>query len=142
MSVTLRSFAKINLGLAIGPSRPDGFHALATVYQTIALHDLVTVTALPAATTRITLSSNDERVPLDSRNTAWKIVERALAVSGVAAQVAIHIEKRLPVQGGLGAGSANAAAALLGLERELGVSLSEKTGCGLGRRWARMCLCS
>ena len=52
------------------------------------------------------------------------MVERALAVLGLTAEVEIHIEKRLPVQGGLGAGSANAAAALLGLERELGVALS------------------
>ena len=124
MSVTLRSFAKINLGLAIGPARPDGFHALTTVYQTIALHDLVTVTAARAESTRISLTSNDHRVPLDGRNTAWKMVERALAVLGIAAEVTIHIEKRLPIQGGLGAGSANAAAALLGLEQELGIALS------------------
>jgi 4-diphosphocytidyl-2-C-methyl-D-erythritol kinase len=123
MSVTLRSFAKINLGLAIGLARPDGYHALATVYQTIALHDLVTVAARRAQATRITLTSNDERVPTDERNTAWKMVEK-VAVLGIAAEVEIHIEKRLPVQGGLGAGSANAAAALLGLERELGVALS------------------
>jgi len=124
MAVTLRSFAKINLGLAIGSSRPDGYHALATVYQTVALHDLLTVVAKRAAATRIALTSNDERVPTDACNTAWKMVERALAVLGVTAEVEIHIEKRLPVQGGLGAGSANAAAALLGLERELGVALS------------------
>jgi 4-diphosphocytidyl-2-C-methyl-D-erythritol kinase len=130
MAVTLRSFAKINLGLAIGLARPDGYHALATVYQTIALHDLVTVTARltrgGAAATRIAISSNDERVPRDARNTAWKMVERALAVLRVVAEVEIHIKKRLPVQGGLGAGSANAAAALLGLERELGCQLSEQ----------------
>jgi 4-diphosphocytidyl-2-C-methyl-D-erythritol kinase len=124
MSVTLRSFAKINLGLAIGLARPDGYHGLATVYQTIALHDLVTVAARRADATRITLTSNDERVPTDARNTAWMMVERALALMDVGAEVAIHIEKRLPVQGGLGAGSANAAAALLGLERELGAALS------------------
>jgi 4-diphosphocytidyl-2-C-methyl-D-erythritol kinase len=126
MSVTLRSFAKINLGLAIGLARPDGYHALATVYQTIGLHDLVTVTARRAAVTSIVLTSNDERVPLDERNTAWKMVEQVLPVLGVAAEVTIHIDKRLPVQGGLGAGSANAAAALLGLERELGAALSEQ----------------
>src|SRR5882762_8071014 len=120
MPVTLRSFAKINIGLAIGVTRPDGYHPLTTVYQTIGLHDLVTVTAWRAAATSIVLTSNDERVPTDARNTAWKMVERALGVLGFAAEVAIHIEKRLPVQGGLGAGSANAAAVLLGLERELG----------------------
>jgi len=125
MPARLHSFAKINLGLAIGPSRPDGFHALATVYQTLALSDLVTVAAQRARATRLTLTSNDVRVPTDGRNTAWKMAERALAVAGVTAEVAIHIEKRLPVQGGLGAGSANAAAALLGLERELALELSE-----------------
>jgi 4-diphosphocytidyl-2-C-methyl-D-erythritol kinase len=124
MSVSLRSFAKINIGLAIGLARPDGYHALTTVYQTIGLHDLVRVTARRAAATNIVLTSNDERVPTDARNTAWKMVERALAVLDEAAEVAIHIEKRLPVQGGLGAGSANAAAALLGLERELECRLS------------------
>src|SRR4051794_30736914 len=125
MSVTLRSFAKINLGLAIGLARPDGYHALTTVYQTIGLHDLVTVTARRSDATRIVLTSNDERVPTDERNTAWKMVERALGVLGAAAKVSIHIEKRLPVQGGLGAGSANAAAVLLGLERELGEEVSK-----------------
>ncbi len=124
MSVRLRSFAKINLGLAIGATRPDGYHALTTVYQTIAMHDLMTVTAKASRVTRITITSNDARVPTDERNTVWKVTERALAVMGIVAEVDIHIEKRLPIQGGLGAGSANAAAALLGLERELGQPLS------------------
>jgi 4-diphosphocytidyl-2-C-methyl-D-erythritol kinase len=115
----VRSFCKINLGLAIGPVRADGFHGLATCYQTLAAHDWVTVEARLAAETWLTLTSNDERVPLDGRNTAWKMAERALAAIRVKAEVAIHVEKRLPVQGGLGAGSANAVAALVGLEREL-----------------------
>jgi 4-diphosphocytidyl-2-C-methyl-D-erythritol kinase len=120
MPTTVRSYCKINLGLAIGPVRADGFHALATGYQTLAAHDLVTVAAARAAATSITLTSNDERVPTDHRNTAWKMAERALKALGVTAAVAIHIDKRLPVQGGLGAGSANAVAALVGLEQELG----------------------
>jgi 4-diphosphocytidyl-2-C-methyl-D-erythritol kinase len=123
MPTRVRSYSKINLGLAIGPSRPDGFHGLTTLYQTIELHDLVTVEAAPSSVTRITLTSNDRRVPLDQRNTAWKMVERALAAMGRTAEVAIHIDKRLPVQGGMGAGSANAAAALIGLERELDAAL-------------------
>jgi 4-diphosphocytidyl-2-C-methyl-D-erythritol kinase len=98
----------------------DGFHALATVYQTLEMHDLVTVTARAAGETAIRLTSNDSRVPTDGRNTAWKMVVLALEALGVTAEVDIHIEKRLPVQGGLGAGSANAVAALVGLEKELG----------------------
>jgi 4-diphosphocytidyl-2-C-methyl-D-erythritol kinase len=122
MPTTVRSFAKINLGLAIGPARPDGFHALTTLYQTIAAHDLLTVEARPAAETSIGLTSNDDRVPLDVRNTAFKSVKLALDVKKTAAEVHINIDKRLPVQGGLGAGSANAVAALIGLERELSAS--------------------
>jgi 4-diphosphocytidyl-2-C-methyl-D-erythritol kinase len=123
MPTTVRSNAKINLGLAIGAPRDDGFHALVTLYQTIELHDLVTVSAKKTwkeKTRNIRITSNDERVPTDSRNTAWKAVELALQDGGSYADVDIHIAKRLPVQGGLGAGSANAVAALLGLEQELG----------------------
>jgi 4-diphosphocytidyl-2-C-methyl-D-erythritol kinase len=119
MPTTVRSHAKINLGLGIGAPRPDGFHALTTVYQTLGLHDLVTVTAKPAQKTSIRLTCNDNRVPLDTRNTAWKMVDLALGAIEIAAEVDIHIDKRLPVQGGLGAGSANAVAALVGLEAEL-----------------------
>jgi len=123
MPTAVRSHAKINLGLHIGAPRSDGFHGLATVYQTLELHDVVTVTARPAAMASVRVSSNDSRVPIDGRNTAWKMVELALGAFGLSAEVEIDIEKRLPVQGGLGAGSANAVAALVGLEAELGVSI-------------------
>jgi len=119
MPTTLRSFSKINLGLAIGPLRADGFHALTTLYQTLAAHDLVTVTLRPATPSSISLTCSDDRVPCDERNTAFKAVRLSLEALGATADVTIHIEKRLPVQGGLGAGSANAAAALLALDREL-----------------------
>jgi 4-diphosphocytidyl-2-C-methyl-D-erythritol kinase len=121
MPTAVRSHAKINLGLAIGAPRVDGFHALTTVYQTLELHDIVTVSAHPAAETAVRLTSNDARVPTDARNTAWKMIFLALEELGVAANVSIHIDKRLPVQGGMGAGSANAVAALIGLETELGI---------------------
>jgi 4-diphosphocytidyl-2-C-methyl-D-erythritol kinase len=119
MPTTVRSFSKINLGLAIGASRPDGFHTLTTLYQTLDAHDLITVAAKPAGTRHIVITSNDARVPTDHRNTAWKAVDFTLKAIGIAADVAVHIDKRLPIQGGLGAGSANAIATLIGLEREL-----------------------
>jgi 4-diphosphocytidyl-2-C-methyl-D-erythritol kinase len=122
MPTAVRSHAKVNLGLGIGAPRADGFHALATVYQTLELYDVLTVTARPAKATDIRLTSNDQRVPTDSRNTAWKMVALALKTLGLSAEVEIHIDKRLPVQGGLGAGSANAVAALVGLEAELGIT--------------------
>jgi 4-diphosphocytidyl-2-C-methyl-D-erythritol kinase len=128
MPTRVRSHAKINLGLFLGAPRADGFHSLVTVYQTLEMHDIVTVTARPAAETAIRITSNDERVPTDNKNTAWKMVSLALEGLKVSAEVDIHIEKRLPVQGGLGAGSANAVAAMIGLEHELKLSSLESCG--------------
>jgi 4-diphosphocytidyl-2-C-methyl-D-erythritol kinase len=123
MPTVVRSHAKVNLGLFLGAPRPDGFHALATVYQTLEMHDLVTVTAKRAEVNSLHISSNDPRVPTDDRNTAWKMIALALKALNITAKVEVHIDKRLPVQGGLGAGSGNAVAALIGLEKELGASL-------------------
>jgi len=117
MSVTVRSFAKINLGLCIGARRPDGFHDLHTVYQTIALHDIIGVQV--GRGTGIEIRCEDARVPKDQTNTCYRIAERAMAALGARGRVTITIDKRLPVQGGLGAGSGNAVATLLALERAL-----------------------
>jgi 4-diphosphocytidyl-2-C-methyl-D-erythritol kinase len=121
MTVTVRSFAKINLGLRIGPARPDGFHELLTVYQTIGLHDVIRVNVERG--TGIEIQCADPRVPRDESNTCYRIVERAMATLRTKGRVVIEIEKRLPVQGGLGGASANAVATLLALERALNKSL-------------------
>src|SRR5580658_6365213 len=149
MTIAIRSFAKINLGLKIGPARPDGFHELRTIYQTLALHDLVRVEAQPGS--GIEIRCNDSRVPLDATNTCHKMAERVLAVLAEAGppiarrtadpsaplgsardgnenrgafnytdsrrKVLIDIDKRLPVQGGLGAASSNGVATMLGIEQ-------------------------
>jgi 4-diphosphocytidyl-2-C-methyl-D-erythritol kinase len=122
MTVTVRSFAKINLGLYIGPSRPDGYHDLRTVYQTIALHDLIQVSA--GRGSGIEIRCTDPRVPRDGSNTCYRMAERVMAELGVRGKVVIEIEKRLPVQGGLGAASSNAVATMLALERALKKRLS------------------
>ena len=78
--VALPTFAKINLGLKIGPRRPDGFHELRTVYQTLALQDVVRVEVQPGS--GIEIRCSDARVPRDETNTCWKIAERTLAAIG------------------------------------------------------------
>jgi 4-diphosphocytidyl-2-C-methyl-D-erythritol kinase len=115
MPVTVKSFAKINLGLRIGPSREDGFHELLTVYQTVGLHDVIRVSVKRG--TGIEIRCADPRVPRDESNTCFRIVERAMTALRAKGRVVIEIEKRLPVQGGLGGASANAVATLLALER-------------------------
>ncbi|HTA23921.1 MAG TPA: 4-(cytidine 5'-diphospho)-2-C-methyl-D-erythritol kinase [Terriglobales bacterium] len=117
MSVAVRSFAKINLGLCIGAPRADGFHELLTVYQTIALHDMIRVQV--GRGSGIEIRSEDPRVPTDESNTCYRIVEKTMTALKTRGRVVIEIEKRLPVQGGLGGASGNAVAALLALERAL-----------------------
>ncbi len=114
MSLTVRSFAKINLGLSIGPLRPDGFHELRTIYQTIALHDILRLEVKRGS--GIEIRCKDPRVPTDHSNTCYKIAERTLAALKARGRVIIEIEKRLPVQGGLGGASGNAVATLMALE--------------------------
>jgi 4-diphosphocytidyl-2-C-methyl-D-erythritol kinase len=117
MSVAARSFAKINLGLCIGPLRPDGFHELRTLYQTIALRDVIRLQVIRG--TGIEIRCEDPRVPKDQSNTCYRIIERAMDAFKARGRVVVEIEKRLPVQGGLGGASANAVAGLLALERAL-----------------------
>jgi 4-diphosphocytidyl-2-C-methyl-D-erythritol kinase len=121
MPITVRSFAKINLGLRIGASRTDGFHELLTVYQTIALDDVIKVSVVRG--TGIEISCAHQRVPTDASNTCYRIVEKTMSALGMERRVVIEIEKHVPVQGGLGGGSANAAATLLALERAMKRSL-------------------
>jgi 4-diphosphocytidyl-2-C-methyl-D-erythritol kinase len=121
MPVTVRSFAKINLGLRIGGLREDGFHELLTIYQTVGLHDVIQVSLERGS--GIEIRCADPRVPTDASNTCYRMVEKAMQVLGAKGRVVIAIDKRLPVQGGLGGASANAVAALLGLERVLKKSL-------------------
>jgi 4-diphosphocytidyl-2-C-methyl-D-erythritol kinase len=117
MPTTLRSYAKINLGLVIGGVRDDGFHELRSVYQTIALHDIVKVEI--ARGTGIEIRCRNPKVPADESNTCYRVADRFLKAVGQRGKVMIMIEKNLPLQGGLGAASSNAVATLLGMEREL-----------------------
>src|SRR6201988_4394122 len=128
MTITMRSFAKINLGLRIGAAREDGFHELLTVYQTIGLHDVIRVSVGrgEGRGTQIEIRCADPRVPKDESNTCFRIIEKAMRALRAKGRVVIDIEKRLPVQGGLGGASSNAVAALLGLERAVKKSLPAK----------------
>ncbi len=122
MPITVRSFAKINLGLRIGALRADRFHELRTIYQTIGLHDRITVDVVRGSGIQIVCA--DERVPKDSSNTCWRIAERTMAAVKRRGRVVVTIHKFLPVQGGLGGASGNAVATMRALELVTGQSLS------------------
>ena len=115
--LSVRAHAKINLSLRVGPRRLDGFHELRTVYQTLALHDVLQI-ARRRGTFALTCSSPD--VPTDSSNLVFKAAQavwRSLARRGDPMDVSISLRKRIPMQAGLGGGSSDAAAALVALNR-------------------------
>ncbi|WP_326661276.1 4-(cytidine 5'-diphospho)-2-C-methyl-D-erythritol kinase [Streptomyces sp. NBC_00385] len=111
-SVTVRVPAKVNVQLAVGAARPDGFHDLANVFLAVGLYDEVTVT--PADALRVTCSGPDaDQVPLDASNLAARAATALAERYGIAPDVHLHIAKDIPVAGGMAGGSADAAGALL-----------------------------
>ncbi|MGC1371125.1 MAG: 4-(cytidine 5'-diphospho)-2-C-methyl-D-erythritol kinase [Candidatus Sulfotelmatobacter sp.] len=124
MPLTVRSFAKINLALRIGARRQDGFHELLTVYQTVGMHDLIRISL--SRGTGIEIRCEDQRVPRDESNSCYRTIDKAMSTLRAKGRVLIEIEKRLPVQGGLGGASSNAVAAMLALERALNKRLSSE----------------
>jgi 4-diphosphocytidyl-2-C-methyl-D-erythritol kinase len=113
-SVTVRVPAKINLQLAVGPLRPDGYHGLVTVFQAIGLFDMVSVAAAEADRVEVT-GEGAAQVPADGDNLALRAVRalRAVVSAPAGPGVAVTINKRIPVAAGLAGGSADAAAALV-----------------------------
>ncbi|MFD8870276.1 4-(cytidine 5'-diphospho)-2-C-methyl-D-erythritol kinase [Streptomyces sp. NPDC059590] len=122
-SVTARVPAKVNVQLAVGGLRPDGFHDLANVFLAVGLYDEVTAT--PADELRITVSGADaHHVPLDRTNLATRAALALAARHGVEPRVHLHIAKDIPVAGGMAGGSADAAGALVACDALWGTAAS------------------
>jgi 4-diphosphocytidyl-2-C-methyl-D-erythritol kinase len=107
----IRSHAKINWSLRVLGKRGDGFHDLETLFQTISLHDTLTIERAE----RMAIRSSDPTIPSDERNLVWKAA-RAMQLRCGAPAVTVDIEKRIPAGGGLGGGSSNAAATLRAID--------------------------
>jgi len=121
-SVTVRVPGKVNLYLEVGDQRDDGFHQLATVFHAVSLLDEVTVTTADVLTLEVS-GEGAESLPTDERNLAWRAAELLAEHVGRTPDVAISIEKTIPVAGGMAGGSADAAAVLVAMNSlwELGV---------------------
>jgi 4-diphosphocytidyl-2-C-methyl-D-erythritol kinase len=130
-----RAHAKVNLDLRVLGSRPDGFHELRTVFQTIELHDTLVAVERPGP---FGLKCRTSGVPLDNTNLVWRAAAglwTALGRAGEPRDAVVTIEKIIPMEAGLGGGSADAAAALLALARLWGgvpVTLLREVGSGIG----------
>lgn len=121
-SVTVRAPGKVNLYLAVGDRRADGYHELTTVFHAVSLVDEVTVCNADVLSVDI-CGEGVGQVPVDERNLAWQAAELIAEHVGRAPDVAISIDKTIPAAGGMAGGSADAAAVLVGMNLlwELGV---------------------
>lgn len=128
--LTVRSYAKINLTLDILGKRPDGFHDIESVMQSINLHDTLTLTT--RRDTEIRVTCNVPGIPINERNLAYKAADILFNSYGVAGGIDIHIEKRIPAEAGLGGGSSNAAVVIRILNRMLGLNKGIGELCRLG----------
>jgi 4-diphosphocytidyl-2-C-methyl-D-erythritol kinase len=122
-SVTVRTPGKINLYLAVGDLLDSGYHELTTLFHAVSLVDEVTVRNADVLSLKIT-GEGAEQLPLDERNLAWQAAELMAEHVGRAPDVSISIDKSIPVAGGMGGGSADAAAVLVAINSlwELGVA--------------------
>ena len=118
-SVRIRAFAKINLCLHVMGNRPDGYHELRTIFQAISLYDTLKISVEPGSGTHFFLTSNDETL-LGPGNLALRAVEAISPEIGFKGSVSVHLDKKIPVARGLGGGSSDAAAALIGMLRLTG----------------------
>jgi 4-diphosphocytidyl-2-C-methyl-D-erythritol kinase len=121
--MNLKSFAKINLGLEILGRRPDGYHEVRTLYQSVDFHDLLAFE--PGAPGEEQLEGDDPSIPWDGRNLIHQALRLVRRRSGSDAGVRIRVRKRIPAGAGLGGGSSNAAATLVGLNRLWGLGLGD-----------------
>jgi 4-diphosphocytidyl-2-C-methyl-D-erythritol kinase len=124
--VTARVPAKINLQLAVGPVRADGFHPLVTVFHAVSLFDEVTVSSADAM--QLTVTGEDAAaVPTDRLNLAWRAARALAQAAGVReGAVRIEIRKRIPVAAGLAGGSGNAAATLVACNELWQIGLAQR----------------
>jgi 4-diphosphocytidyl-2-C-methyl-D-erythritol kinase len=115
-SVRIRAFAKINLCLHVMGKRPDGYHELRTIFQAISLHDTLEISIDPSSSAHFFLTSNDQTL-LGPDNLVLRAIDAISREIEFKGSVSAHLEKKIPVARGLGGGSSDAAAALIGMLR-------------------------
>ncbi|MCX7918825.1 MAG: 4-(cytidine 5'-diphospho)-2-C-methyl-D-erythritol kinase [bacterium] len=133
LSMLLKAYAKVNLFLEIVARRDDGYHDLVTILQTINLYDTIRLTIQPK---KINLTCNIPELPIDSCNLAYRAASLLQEKTGVKQGISIHLEKNIPIGAGLGGGSSDAAAVLIGCNKLWNCNLSydelTEIGCQLG----------
>lgn len=126
-AVTIQAPAKFNLYLGVTGRAENGYHTVETVMQALTLCDVVTVSPCVSPNDRIRITCTESQVPCDESNLAYQAAELFFSQTGTRFPISIHIEKHIPVAGGLAGGSTDAAAVLCALNRMHTQPLAEKT---------------
>ncbi len=122
-SLIVKSPAKVNLFLKITGKRKDGYHTLVTLFHRVSLADALTLRKIPSG---IKIKSNVQNLPSDSRNIIWRAFNTLQKVRPFKGGVAVTIKKQIPIGGGMGGGSSNAASFMLGFNRLYQLKISRK----------------
>ena len=122
MSCVEKAYAKVNLTLAVGEKRLDGYHEVVSVMQRVSLHDTLTAEQTQEG---ITLTCSDPALPAGEENLAHRAASLFFRETGIAGGAALTLEKRIPSQAGLGGGSSDAASVLLALRKLYAPALSD-----------------
>jgi 4-diphosphocytidyl-2-C-methyl-D-erythritol kinase len=134
-TLRVRAFAKVNTGLKILRPRPDGYHEIRTIYQTIALHDRLAI-SISKTGEGILVECDDPAIPSGRGNLVYRACEGWAQARGWRGGIRVQIEKVIPVGSGLGGASSNAAATILGLEHlsgdRLGFAPRQRLAAALG----------
>lgn len=123
--IILKARAKINLSLDVLNKRTDGYHDVKMIMQTVELHDSVLIKKQRES--GIKISCNSPCIPTNNKNIVYKIAEKIINDYEISDGIYINLKKKIPVAAGLGGGSSNAAAVLIGLNKifDLGLSINE-----------------
>jgi len=127
--LTVPAYAKLNLGLRVLGKRADGYHAIETIFQELEFHDTLHFRKRPG---HFSLTTDHATLPVGERNLVWRTVQLLHQHTGCPTEFTIHLEKHIPIGAGLGGGSSDAAATLLGMNRLFRLNLSQERVSELG----------
>ena len=126
-----KAMAKINLGLDVLRRRPDGYHEVKMVMQTVGIYDVLTMQKLDTDEIRVT--TDKEELPADESNLIYKAAKRMKETFGINGGVSVKLEKNIPIAAGMAGGSTDAAAAIFGMNElfELGLTMEQMQQVGV-----------
>ena len=132
MKIKVRAYAKLNLFLDITGRLPSGRHSLNIATQSVDIYDDITVSVMSTDSFDCRITCNNPDIPCDEKNIVWKAAKAFFDATGLAAEIAVDIEKHVPLMGGMGGSSVDGAGTLVALNELFGKKLDAEALCAVG----------